>query len=85
MSPLSVITEALQSIPAAVRKWILLAYALAVVVVTVLAVVQVDLDYETIWAVLGILGGYLGFQSAANVPATSDGVHRADEVAPDAG
>lgn len=79
MNPLGVITSGLQSIPAAVRKWILLGYAVVVVVVQLLLVIDVDLDYDTINEVLVILGGYLGFQSAANVPA-GDG-----EVESDAG
>lgn len=76
LSPFSVIADALQAIPPKVRKIILLVYACAVVLVQILALIEVDLDYLKVNGVLAILGGYLGFQSAANV--STAGAHRAD-------
>ena len=76
MNPIGIITEYLQSIPPKVRKYILLAYAIAVVVVQLLALFEVNLDYLKVNGALAILGGYLGFQSAANV--VTGGAHRAD-------
>jgi uncharacterized membrane protein len=72
MNPYTVIANALQSIPPHIRRWILLGYSVTVVLVGILALVGVDLDYDTINAVLLALGGYLGFQSAANVPPETD-------------
>jgi hypothetical protein len=72
MNPLTVITHTLQSIPATARKYILLAYSLVVVTVAVLNIAGVDLDYDTINTVLVLIGGYLGFQSAANVSGEHD-------------
>jgi hypothetical protein len=70
MNPLQVITDALRSIPAQVRKAILLTFAIAAVALQILALLDAfDWDYGKINAVLAIIGGYLGFQSAANVPA----------------
>jgi len=71
-TPFGVIAEWLQAIPPTVRKVILLVFALAVIVVQVLQLLDVSLDYEKINEVLAIIGGYLGFQSAANVPASGD-------------
>jgi hypothetical protein len=68
MNPLQIITEFLQSIPPRVRKIILLVFALAVVIVQILSLFDTGLDFGKINAVLAIIGGYLGFQSAANVP-----------------
>lgn len=68
MSPLQIITEALQKIPAAVRFWINVLFSLVVVAVSILAVLDVELAYDKINQVLIIVGGYLGVQSAANVP-----------------
>lgn len=70
MNPLQVITDFLRSIPAPVRKTILLVFAIAAITLQVLALLDAfDWDYGKINAVLAIIGGYLGFQSAANVPA----------------
>ena len=81
MNPVGIITEYLQMIPPKVRQIILLVYAIAVVIVQILALVEVDLDYLKVNGVLAILGGYLGFQSAANV--STGGAHRDDvPVAP---
>ena len=82
MNPVGIISEWLQAIPPTVRKYILLTYAVAVVVVQVLALIEVDLDYLKVNGVLAILGGYLGFQSAANVPAAGD-AERPLDVDPD--
>jgi uncharacterized membrane protein len=68
MNPLVVAVQALQSIPPQVRRYLLLAYALVVLVVLALEIFNVDLDYDKINGVLAVVGGYLGFQSAANVP-----------------
>jgi hypothetical protein len=73
MNPVAVITEALQSLPPAVRKWLLLGYSVLVVLVGVLALVGVGLPYDKITAVLTLVGGYLGVQSAVNVPAKGEG------------
>lgn len=67
MSPFTIISEALQSIPAAARKGLLYLFALSVVVVTVAKIVELDWNYDKIFEVLTYLGGYLGVQSAANV------------------
>jgi len=83
MNPVSIITSWLQSIPPKVRQGILLGYALVCVVVGLLALFGVDLDYDKINEALVIIGGYLGFQSAANVPSPGGGEHVAEEV-PDA-
>lgn len=73
MNPLQVITDALRSIPARVRKAILLVFAVATVILQILALLDAfDWDYSKINAVLAIVGGYLGFQSAANVPAPEE-------------
>ena len=84
LSPFTVISDALQAIPPTVRKVILLVYACAVVLVQVLALLEVDLDYLKVNGVLAILGGYLGFQSAANVRPTADTVVEPD-VTPEEG
>jgi hypothetical protein len=76
MTPINVVQEWLQSIPSNVRKYILLSYALATVLTGILSVAGVDLDYAKITAVLTIIGGYLGFQSAANVPAPGEGARQ---------
>jgi hypothetical protein len=73
MQPVSIITHALQSIPPEVRRWILLVYAVVVALVGLLAILDVDLNYETIDTILLVIGGYLGVQSAANVPAVGEG------------
>lgn len=65
MTPLSIITDTLKSIPPAFRKGLLLAWALAVVAVGVLAIVDVSTGKAE--EVLLYLGLYLGLQSAANV------------------
>jgi len=83
MNPVSIITAWLQSIPPKVRQGILLVYALIVVVVGLLALFGVDLDYAKINEALVVIGGYLGFQSAANVPAAGGGERIAEET-PDA-
>lgn len=67
MNPATIIAEALRSIPPKVRKALNLVYALVVVVVGVLALLEVDLDYAKVTAVLTVIGGYLGIQSGANV------------------
>lgn len=72
MNPVGIIAEYLQSIPPKVRKIILLVFALVVVVVQLLQLFDVGLDYEKINEVLAIVGGYLGLQSAANVPSRGD-------------
>lgn len=82
MTPVTIISEWLQSIPPQVRKYVLLTYALAVAIAAILAVLGLDLDFSKINAVLAIIGGYLGIQSAANVPARGEGARRAD-VEPD--
>jgi uncharacterized membrane protein len=82
MNPISVITTWLQEIPPNVRKYILLAYALVVVAVGICALIGLDFDFAKINMVLTIIGGYLGFQSAANVPAPGEGKRVAEE--PDA-
>jgi uncharacterized membrane protein len=69
MNPVTIVTQALQSIPPNVRKFVLLAYAVVVLVVGILAAVGVDMDYDKITVVLTIIGGYLGVQSGANVDA----------------
>lgn len=65
MNPLTILTDFLQSIPAPIRKSLLVIWALAVVAVGVAQIV----DYDTGKAndVLLYLGLYLGVQSAANV------------------
>jgi len=73
MNALTIITTALQSIPANVRKGLLLAYALVVVVVEILKLTELDWDYDVINQILLIVGGYLGVQSAANVAAPGEG------------
>jgi hypothetical protein len=80
MNPLGVITGALQAIPPKVRQYILLAYSLVVVALTILQLVGLDWDWDKIWMVLGLVGGYLGFQSAANVPAKGEGQRIAEPV-----
>jgi hypothetical protein len=79
MNPVGIITSWLQEIPPAVRRYILLGYALIVVGIGIVALLGVDLDYTKINMVLTIIGGYLGFQSAANVPAEGGGKRIAEE------
>ena len=67
MTPLSIITDALQAIPAWVRSMLLLAYALAVVVVAVAHIWEAAWDFGKIDQTLVYVGGYLSIQSAANV------------------
>lgn len=65
MSPLSIISNALQSIPPIIRKVLLVVWALAVVGVGVAQIVGLDTGKTN--DVLLYLGLYLGVQSAANV------------------
>lgn len=67
MNPVTVVTNALQSIPPQVRKLMLLGYAVVVLLAGLLASVGVDWDWEKITVVLTVIGGYLGVQSGANV------------------
>lgn len=67
MGQLGVLAHLLQKIPPEVRRWMLIVYAIVVAVVGVLRLFGVDLDYDTIDAILVAIGGYLGIQSAANV------------------
>lgn len=65
MSPLTILTDALQSIPPAIRKGLLIVWALAVVGVGIAQIVSFDTGKAN--DVLLYLGLYLGVQSAANV------------------
>jgi uncharacterized membrane protein len=76
VNPLGVITGALQAIPPKARQYVLLAYSLTVVVLTILQLVGLDWDWDMIWQVLVLLGGYLGFQSAANVTQEAEGARK---------
>lgn len=65
MNPISVVAEALRSIPAGARKAIYLTYA--VVFLTAGAAAVGGVDVGTAPAVLGYIGVALGFTAAANV------------------
>ena len=65
MTPASIITETLRSVPAPVRRVLLAGWALGVVVLGVLAIAEVPTGWvPDAWL---YIGGYLGVQSAANV------------------
>lgn len=76
MTPTTIILDALQAIPPAVRKGLLVVFALVVVAETVLRIFEAELPYDKIDQVLVYVGGYLGVQSAANVK-PKGGEHRA--------
>lgn len=67
MTATTIILDALQAIPAVVRKALLITFALVVVAETILRIFEVGLPYDKIDQVLVYVGGYLGVQSAANV------------------
>lgn len=67
MTPLQILTDALQAIPSWLRKTLLILFAVVVVAENVLRIFEVDLSYDKIDQVLVYVGGYLGVQSAANV------------------
>ena len=73
MTQLALLPQLLQKIPPNVRRWMLIIYAVVVATVGVLRLFGVDLDYDTIDAILVGIGGYLGVQSAANVKEAPDG------------
>ena len=72
MTIASIITDALRSIPAPLRRVLLVTFALVAVGLQVLQLIEVELPYDKINTVLVLLGGYLGVQSAANVPSVYD-------------
>lgn len=74
----NVLTAALQAIPDKVRLGLLLLFAGLVVVIEVLQIFEVGLDFDKVNRALLVVGGYLGFQSAANVFRPEPGEHEAD-------
>jgi hypothetical protein len=70
MNVASILAAALQKVPAWLRFSLLVVFALTVVVVAILRIFHVDLPYDEINQTLVLIGGYLGVQSAANVPGT---------------
>lgn len=67
MTPLQILTDALQAIPSWLRKTLLILFAVVVVAEQISRIVEVDLAYDKIDQALVLVGGYLGIQSAANV------------------
>lgn len=67
MTMYDIVKGALQRIPASVRKLLLVALAIAVVTVEVAQILEASWDFERIYRVIALAGGYLGVQSAANV------------------
>lgn len=61
------IVDALRSIPPEVRKWMMLGLAAAVLVVQVAQILDAPWDFDKIWQVVALVGGYLGIQGAANL------------------
>ena len=62
-----IITHFLTRIPAKLRLGMLLAFALVVIGTQIAEAFSADI-HEGVYRTLGILGAYLGVQSAANVP-----------------
>ena len=83
MSPLTILTNALQAIPAKARMGLLVTYSLVVVATGISRLAGFDgLDY--LEDVLLYVGGYLGVQSAANVtPTAAEPITIGDAVAGD--
>lgn len=73
MTPFAIITAALSKVPPRVRAGLLLTFAGAVVVTQLLEAFDVNV-VEGVYKALTIIGGYLGVQSAANVPAVQSAV-----------
>lgn len=67
MTPLSIITDLLRSIPSWLRSTLLALFALAVVGEVLCRIWALDLPYDKIDQTLVYVGGYLGVQSVANV------------------
>lgn len=65
MTALAILTAALQSIPAPIRRAILITWALAVVAAGALRIAEIGTG--PLEAILLYIGGYLGVQSAVNV------------------
>lgn len=66
MNVLTILTDALQSIPSPVRRGLLIVFALCVVATGTSRIVGFD-GWPNLEAALLYIGGYLGVQSAANV------------------
>lgn len=77
MTPTTILAQALQSIPANIRYWLLVCFSVVVGVLAVCRIFEVDLAYDKINELLVLLGGYFGVQSAANVTRKKK-VHDAD-------
>lgn len=78
MTTVSIVYEVFQKIPARARFGMLVTFAGIVVVEQLLRIWEVQLDYDKIDQTLVYVGGYLGIQSAANVPLKKKRVRDAD-------
>lgn len=69
MTPATIVADLLRKIPPWVRLVMNACFALAVIVVQIGRIVEAEWNFGTINEVLVYIGGYLGVQSAFNVPA----------------
>ena len=66
-NPKEVITDLLKDIPAYARRTMLVGYSIAVLVLTILKIFEVDLQYDKIAEAMLVIGGYLGIQESVNL------------------
>ena len=82
MSIITIISDALQSLPPKARKGLYAAYALVVIAAGAAAIA--DIDTGKLNDVLLYVGGFLGVTAASNVATTpQDVVDQLDDVEPD--